>query len=373
MRRTVLLACVSWTIACSGSSTDAPADLDAGSDAALVEDASEEVADSTSDGQDEIPKVPASVLQPGALIQGDTGRNAYVGDQKRGAILVLDLEANTSLIFSGCVDAANPTCPGSRVGTGIELALPNALALDAKRGRLLVTDGANRLRAVDLETRVRTDLTHEPLYTPRSIVVHPSGDRAWVLCQGSDSIVEVDLDTGSQRSVSGCSVSTAPSGSCAGADLRGAGPALLNPLTLLYDADRDRLLVTDSDRNAIVAVDPRSGDRSILSGCTLEAPSSSCTQLAGAGKALVSVRSHAILDAERRRVIVPNGASLVTVDLQSGDRAVLSAAQQDGPSLEYIGGLALDAAHGRALLFNATDLVAVDLASGARSVITGPW
>ncbi|MBB3061808.1 YncE family protein [Microbulbifer rhizosphaerae] len=152
--------------------------------------------------------------------------------------------------------------------------------------------------------------------------------------------------------------------------IRGEGPQLRNPRDLVVDAANRRLLVADSSAQVVVAVDPESGDRSILSGDAV-----------GGGPAFGSIRAVAV-DAANNRVLVAQRGGLVAVDLDSGDRALIS--RGDGTDETDIGtgqaildpiSATLDTQNNRLLLVQLINedighLMSVDLATGDRAVIS---
>nr|WP_284500516.1 PQQ-binding-like beta-propeller repeat protein [Microbulbifer sp. GX H0434] len=159
--------------------------------------------------------------------------------------------------------------------------------------------------------------------------------------------------------------------------IRGSGPELSSPEDLLVEAD-GRMLVLD-DETAIVAVDAQSGDRSILSG------ENAVGDLIGAGPAFNGIQSLA-LDAANNRLFAVQYNALLAVDLDTGDRTLISAGAGEDPATDIGSGpaltdplsLALDADNNRLLLLNGSyypgsgKLMSVDLATGNRSVIADP-
>ena len=55
---------------------------------------------------------------------------------------------------------------------------------------------------------------------------------------------------------------------------KGSGPALEEPVDLALDADNDRLYVVDNALDAVVRVDPRTGDRTTVSSGSIRTPGS---------------------------------------------------------------------------------------------------
>lgn len=156
--------------------------------------------------------------------------------------------------------------------------------------------------------------------------------------------------------------------------IRGSGPELISPEDLAVEAN-GRMLVLD-DETAIVAVDAQSGRRSILSG------KDAAGDLIGAGPAFNGIQSLA-LDAANNRLFAAQRGALFAVDLETGDRTLISAGAGEDPATDIGSGpaltaplsLALDADNNRLLLLNGSyypgsgKLMSVDLATGNRAVI----
>jgi len=95
--------------------------------------------------------------------------------------------------------------------------------------------------------------------------------------------------------------------------VRRLGPWMVGPLGPVYDAGHDRLLVADEGRDAILAVDPDSRRRTLL------------TDLSGSTAAVtLFARQPLAIDAEAGRLLVLARAGTITaVDLDSGAAEVL--------------------------------------------------
>jgi outer membrane protein assembly factor BamB len=124
-------------------------------------------------------------------------------------------------------------------------------------------------------------------------------------------------------------------------------------------------LVVDSTLQALLTVDLSSGDRSVISSATT-----------GAGPAIDSPYDVA-LDRIKNRVLIVQGftdeSALLAVDLGSGDRTVISSTNTGaGRSFTFPVDVALDSANNRALVVDEglKKLLAVDLGSGDRTVIS---
>lgn len=270
----------------------------------------------------------------------DTANNRLlVADATLRAVVAVDLESGDRTILSGDDQA------GGDIGEGPFLSLSNgsALALDAVNNRVLVV-ASNAVLAVGLD----------------------SGDRTFV--SEGDGSEETDI---------------------------GTGPEILAPIDLALDATNNRLLVlgyVDDDEEEpgyLMSVDLTTGDRTLIS-----------TPDIGNGNP-VEFPVAVALDADNNRALILDSAdgfdidqrppSIVAVDLDSGDRSVISG-QDLGPDGQfntgddqYLGGgspfnptstptaTAFDA---EARVLYVTDegtgsLIAVDVDSGDRVLVSG--
>jgi DNA-binding beta-propeller fold protein YncE len=251
---------------------------------------------------------------------------------------------------------------------------PDAVAVDAAGRRALVVDlGRQLLAAVDLETGDRTLVSGEsrgegPPLSPfmNQIAFDAENGRAIVVDSpgpfrpNDGAIVEIDLETGDRAIVSDPAI--------------GTGPFFSGAVGVAVDAGRHRALVFAQSGDgaeppfetwALIAIDLRSGDRTIVSN-----PSK------GTGRSLLGA-SGMTLDVAQRRALVtlPNNGytALVAIDLETGDRSSIT-----DPATEFgVGymprGLVLDTANHRVFTVANADpertLVAIDLDSGERTVV----
>ncbi len=140
----------------------------------------------------------------------------------------------------------------------------------------------------------------------------------------------------------------------------GSGPGLDLPLEIVVEADGS-LVVVDAGLEALVRVDPVSGDRTILSGAgTGSGPRFGIPE----GIAVEADGSLAVAD------FIPD--ALVRVDPVSGDRTILSGAGiGSGPGFVAVRGIAVEADSSLVVTDLALDaVVRVDPVSGDRTVIS---
>lgn len=359
---------------------------------------------------------PAFADPRGVALYADNSRalviEGFSGDSV--ALLEVDLSNGNRQVISD-----------SSTGTGPAFADPRGVALYADNTRALVVEGFNGLVAlleVDLgngNRRVISDATTgtgAALVAPERIAIDNAKNRALLVDRnGSGVLLSVDLSNGNRSLIAEPNASgTGPrfrapraitldaankralvveSNTVSQALLEvdiidgdrriisdasiGSGPAFMSPHSIALDTANNRALVLDSDfileknNHALLAVDLDSGDRSVISDESI-----------GSGPSLFSSFDVA-LDSENNRALVGQGGNegvLLAVDLSNGNRRVISDANTGtGPSLSIGGGLALDAANNRALVLAFTDVLVVDLNNGDRRVTsdantgTGPF
>jgi len=146
------------------------------------------------------------------------------------------------------------------------------------------------------------------------------------------------------------------------ASTRGNGPEFEWAYGIVVDAPNDRALVVDRDSTALFAVDLDTGDRTVLSGLGR-----------GSGVGLVGP-GPLELDTARNRVYVSDfGRAIVAIDLATGARTtVTGAGVGSGPAIEP-NWIAFDPVADRILVtdFETRTLFAVEPVTGARSLVSG--
>ena len=149
----------------------------------------------------------------------------------------------------------------------------------------------------------------------------------------------------------------------------GTGPNFSSPRGIALDSANGRVLVVDSippSLAAVMTVDFSTGDRAILS-----------DNAAGMGPNFRFPRGIVLDSANNRALVVdtipPVLAAVMTVDLSTGDRAILSDnATGTGPNISSPLGIALDSANNRVLVVDSSlaAVVAVDLSTGDRAILS---
>lgn len=287
----------------------------------------------------------ALILRPD-LLEIDTSNNRLlVGDNGGfGALIAVDLTSGARTI----IEDAN-------TGTGPQIILPEASALDVDNDRILIVDSyLNALISLDLSSGNRTSISDTstgsgPTFGwPLSITLDPANNRAFVVDADLEALLAVDLTTGNRTIVSDATL--------------GTGPAFSFPTVTVFDARNNRVLVADAGLEALISVDPTNGGRSIVADGN-----------SGAG---LNLPTSMVLDVGTDTVLVGDAfeQAVISIDLSDGAGTVLSDAVIGlGPLLSYPSAIVLDTSNNRALVVD-IDLgliLTVDLSNGDRSEFDG--
>jgi streptogramin lyase len=224
------------------------------------------------------------------------------------------------------------------VGSGPQFANPVGIAVEPA-GSLAVVDAQWRaVLRVDAATGDRTLLSGEAESTtafPESVL----GEAAGTLLIGQDGpigseagLIRLDPQTGQLTVISG------PTGG--GEPSRGSGPALGSAVALARE-NSGTLLVADREERAIFRVDPVTGNRAIVSGCTNFGLQCNGPVI-GSGPEVTFPDGIAVETAGT--ILMAQPGQLLRVDALSGDRtAVSSATTGTGPALGTPGGIRVEA------------------------------
>jgi hypothetical protein len=194
------------------------------------------------------------------------------------------------------------------------------LVTDFRAWEVMHVDGSTGDRAILSSTLAGTG---SELVAPEGVTLSPltlEGQDIIVANLGQLAVLSIDPLTGDRTVMSGCT-DLDSNGSCAGSVI-GAGLDLLGPRFLAYENGTDPDLVV-SDRSdpgiaAIVRIDPMTGDRSIISGCT----NSNCGSTTGGGPDFD--RPFGIGVEDDGGIIVGESFGLLRVDPVTGDRVSFS-------------------------------------------------
>lgn len=257
-----------------------------------------------------------------------------------------DVHADTLLAID-VASGVRTTVSGGSIGAGVPITGGAALVYHAE-GLWLADTASGRILDVTLPSGDRTVLhasaphhgAGEDLYVPTAVTMSPDGAHAYVTEYTGGRVFRVTLATGEVTRVT--SNATEP------------GPALGYLQHIAYDATRGRLLVLD---DALVAIDPVSGGRALVSG-------TSGGESVGAGPPFAYGQSFAldpttdvayVTDYAFTSVYLPH---VYAVSLATGDRTTIydGATTTDVPIHRPVG-IAVDTA--RRLAFAVDDIADV--------------
>jgi streptogramin lyase len=293
-----------------------------------------------------------------------------VADNFLNAVLRVDPDSGDRTVVSGCVDAE---CSAT-VGSGPSFEGPQDIAVLSDGALAVVDNFLNAVLRVDLDSGNRTLVSgcvdiacsatvgSGPAFvSPGALAIEPDG--TLVLVDVFLNAVVRILANGNRIIASGCVDIT----DCT--DIVGAGPPFLFPWSIAAQADGS-LIVADILREAILHVDPDTGDRILISGCP---DSVDCPDTIGSGTLFLSLRDIAV-EADGQLVMVDDGLDTVLrVDPVNGDRTIVSRASTGGGSPF---GAPVDIAvedDGQLLVVDALRkaVARVDPGSGSRILVSG--
>ncbi len=296
------------------------------------------------------------------MVLDSANNRLLVADPLALAIFAVDMTTGLiSTVSSNTTPAGGPL-----------FASPQRLALDSSNNRLLVVDigiisggSQGAVLAVDLDTGARsifsdnaTPDANTPFSAPEGIALDSANGRALVLDYLLNAVVAVDLATGARSILSD---DTTPD----------ANNALLSPKGIVVDSANNRALITNTDYNtdlsSVIAVDLNTGVRTILSDDTT--PDSN--------NPFSGYIERITLDSANNRALVTDSDldAVIAVDLTTGARTLLSDNNTPNSArpFSWPRSILLDSANDRALVADedVDQIIAVDLSSGARSFFTG--
>lgn len=235
-----------------------------------------------------------------------------------------------------------------RTGQGPYLVEPWAATLDRDRNRVLVTDWeTDRLNIIDRDTGDRDTLA-EALGQPRSVEWDSDNGRAYVASAAPARITAVDGDTGDTTILAE-----------AGA---GSGFPFESAHALTWEPQRARILYVDWDQQAVLALDPATLQRKVITANDTHP-----------GPLLALVRDLA-WDSGDKRVLIADRWGIYTIDDDTGERAVLSRSDVgQGPLFGNPWAIACDASGDRIVMLDGADgaLIAIDEQTGDRTLVSG--
>jgi len=187
------------------------------------------------------------------------------------------------------------------------------------------------------------------LRTPDRIALHKSSDTLYIV--DDESILAHNLTTSTKTILAD--------------NETGTGPKLLKPRGLVIDSTNNRMLITDSELDAVISIDLATGHRSVVSDSNTNS-----------NNPLNFPRGLALDEANDVVYLIDSGLkALVAINLSNGERTIVSN-NSIGTGANFIIpiDIALDKTNSRILytdLLKAKELLAIDIATGNRSTISG--
>ncbi|MDH3599794.1 MAG: NHL repeat-containing protein, partial [Candidatus Tectomicrobia bacterium] len=292
--------------------------------------------------------LPEAVSTP-ALLQP----NAIAADHN-GQLVVLDTRLQ-SIVRTDFASGQLGLVSGASVGSGTRLSrFLGGIAVEST-GTLIVTDsGRNTIVRVNPVTGDRSIVsngvtgTGAPFENPSAVAVEADGA---LIVIADNSVMRIHPRTGNRELVSGCSAYDGET--CLG-EPRGSGP----PFVMLRDIDVEatgQLVVADGEQQAVIRVDPATGNRSIVSGNAV-----------GRGPALDTPAAIAV--EAGGDIVVAGFESILRVHPATGDRTIVSDGNRGGgPPLDAPVAMTVTPS-GALAVADGNRLLRVDPGSGNRTV-----
>ncbi len=255
-----------------------------------------------------------------------------VADATFETVMRVNPKSGDREIISGCI-MEDDNCIGSIKGGGPLPIQPEGMAAEPS-GTFVVSDpfydGLIRVNpltgnrtvltgcTIDMETYDCLDeMGDGPTFNfPEGIAVEAGGA---LVVADIWAIMRVDPSTGNRTIVSGCTVDDDEV--CVG-NVRGMGFPFESITDIAVDKTGD-LLATDSDLSVVMRVDPVTGNRTLVSGCVTESGNCISNRM-GTGPLLASPEIIAI-EADGDLVVVDRGLNaIVRINPLTGDRTIIS-------------------------------------------------
>ena len=277
--------------------------------------------------------------------------------------------------FTGDLLRVDPATGARTIVSPSTLGLANGGVFEQHLGMLFVEGNGSVLVSECLHGQL---VSIDPSDGARSILTPPFrgdgppliGVRAMALRQSGDTLITLNgkggtPDTGSVSNVTSVDTTTGHRAILSNAAV-GSGEVMADVFDVIDDSAHGRYLVTDRQAKAVIAIDPDTGDRAILS-----------DNLSHGSGAQFEVPLGIAIDTARNRAIVVDVAldALIGVDLETGDRTIITqvGGAGSGEDFDVPVDIEIDVANDRAFV---TDqflgvVFSVDLISGARAILSG--
>ncbi len=312
---------------------------------------------------------------------------ALVFDASRNQALVLDLGLN-ALVAVSLADGSQRIVSNAAVGTGREIASATEMVMDAANDRVLIKNnllGNTDLIAVDLVSGNRAVISDTLEGGVTSVALDAAGNRLLAYQRFAGDMLAIDADTGavevlaeslgsnafenfvvddvndrvlgaSSNTISSYSADTLDFIEVLSSSAVGTGPSCSNIADIVADTANNRVIILCLSAASVLAVDLDTGNRTLLAD----------TNIAGRSIALDSVNDG---------VVVLNNLSVASASFASGEQTtVANNVWGAGELFDFStsnGALAWDIVNQRAFTANRSGRVlTVDLQSGDRTLLS---
>jgi sugar lactone lactonase YvrE len=284
---------------------------------------------------------------PESMVLDSANNRVILADSVMESIIAINLNNGDQTVLSGFNSTDN-----SIVGDGPDFDRPVDVDIDTSRNQLLVTDaGLSAFFIVDLTTGDRTLLEGSGTKFIQLIAADFLGDNQIVAVdQDIETVIMVDRNTGDRNLLSHNGI--------------GEGPRLETPRSFVQ-LSASQLLIADSEANHLFHMDVSNGNRSIF--------------IDGKDTILNSPRALALDKANNRVLIIDNvdndesSPRLLSLNLESETLSIISGGGTGtGPEMRAPESIALDSINNRLLITDSDDkaLLSINLITGDRSVIS---
>jgi len=248
------------------------------------------------------------------------------------------------------------------------------VATDFTAWEVMSVNGSTGARAI-LSSPLRGSGSN--LAAPEGVSIGP-GNKIVVANVLDRSLLQINAATGNRIILSGCVDLACASQIGTGLAFRGPRFVSFGPAAMIWMTDRDS---ANAALTAVVQVDPATGNRSVVSGCQ----DATCSSIRGTGPALSTLFGIVVLPGGANDIVVATSYGLLRIDPVTGNRTALSGCTDpscistvgSGPSfgrpedLELEGTGAVLVADGNRSTTPFRAIFRVDPATGQRTIVSG--
>lgn len=286
------------------------------------------------------------------VVLAQDNKTAYMTDYVEESVYRVDVTTGERELISGL-----------EKGEGIKMEKPKGISIDESNNRLFVLNQTGHpVISVDLESGDRTpigkirSLNGPEFDSVRSPILDKKNNRLLVVAQSGEAVFEVNLNSGKRSVVSSSEI--------------GTGPRFGLVTRAALDSRRNALYLTDYSEGRIFKVDLLTGDREVISASLVN----SSNETIGEGEDFNNPFSIA-LDDSNNRLLVSDLKKILSVDLETGNRRIVSSENiGTGTLFKRPDALSIDSSNSRLIVtdLELDTLIEVDLTTGDRKAIINP-